>query len=182
MDMVFGLPVLAVVYCALASRGAPNKADEVVVRVASFNVEFSKSTTPEQVGEMFARYEPDLIGFCEVPDGDWTERAGKVLGMQYSCVGEISSADHKDKYKSILSRTPLEDPREHRLDVDRGWNPASAVRAVTQIRGVPIAFYSTHICASGKKRRTRLRTRRADPSERDGRADNRGRGSQQQDR
>jgi len=129
---------------------AANVADEsITVRVASYNVEFSKSATPEQIGEMFKPFDLDIIGFDEAPDGDWTDRVGKALGMKYSYVGKISSANHKNKYKTILSRTPLENTEEHRIE-GRGWNPASAVKAVTRIDGVPIAFYSLHICASGK--------------------------------
>ena len=119
-----------------------------MVRVASYNVEFGRSTTPEQVGEMFKPYNLDIIGFNEVPDGDWTARVGHVLGMEHSYVGEISSANHKDKYKSILSRTPLVGTEEYKL-TGRGWNPASVVRAMTQIDGVPLAFYSLHISKSG---------------------------------
>jgi len=124
--------------------------DSVAVRVAAYNVEFSRSATPEAIGEMFKAYDPDLIGFNEAPDGDWTDRVGQVLGMKYSFVGKVSSANHKDKYKTILSRTPLEQTEEYTLRGKRGWNPASAVRAVTRISGVPIAFYSLHICASGR--------------------------------
>jgi len=128
----------------------PLKDGAIKVRVAAYNVEFGKSTTPEQVGEMFKPYQLDLIGFNEVPDGDWTARVGKVLGMNHAYVGKISSANHKDKYKSILSRTPLQDTVEHELSVKRkrSWNPASAVRVVTQIDGIPISFYSLHICRS----------------------------------
>lgn len=127
---------------------APDK--PITIRVASYNVEFSRSATPEQIGEMFKPYKLDIIGFDEAPDGDWTARVGKVLGMQYSFVGKISSANHKDKYKSILSRTPLEGTTEHELRVQRrrSWNPASVVRAVTEIDGVSIAFYSLHISGS----------------------------------
>ena len=122
----------------------------ISIRVASYNVEFSKSATPEQIGEMFKPYKLDIIGFDEAPDGDWTARVGKVLGMKHSYVGKISSANHKDKYKSILSRTPLEGNEEHKLtSTSRGWNPASVVRAVTKIDGVSFAFYSLHICKSG---------------------------------
>jgi len=124
--------------------------DSITVRVASYNVEFGRSATPEQIGGMFKPYNLDIIGFNEAPDGDWTERIGKVLGMQYSYVGKISSANHKDKYKTILSRAPLENTEEYRLEGGCGWIPASTVRAVTRIKGVPIAFYSLHICASGK--------------------------------
>jgi maltose 6'-phosphate phosphatase len=120
----------------------------IAVRVASYNVEFGKSATPEQIGQMFKPYKLDIIGFGEAPDGDWTARVGKVLGMEYSYVGKTSSANHKDKYKTILSRTPLEGTEEYKL-TGRGWNPASVVRAVTQIDGVPFAFYSLHISKSG---------------------------------
>ena len=121
--------------------------DSITVRVASYNVEFGRSTTPEQIGAMFKPYNLDIIGFNEVPDGDWTARVGKVLGLEHSYVGKLSSANHKDKYKSILSRTPLEGSQEHKL-TGRGWNPASVVRATTKIDGVSFAFYSLHICKS----------------------------------
>jgi endonuclease/exonuclease/phosphatase family metal-dependent hydrolase len=122
----------------------------VIVRVAAYNVEFGRSTSPEQVGNMFKPYNLDIIGFNEVPDGEWTARVGKVLGMKHSYLGKISSANHKDKYKSILSRTPLQETVEHELTVKRkrSWNPASVVQAVTQIDGIPISFYSLHICRS----------------------------------
>jgi hypothetical protein len=74
------------------------------VRVASYNVEFSRSATPEQIGEMFNPYNLDIIGFDEAPDGDWTARVGKTAGMEYSYVGKISSANHKDKYKPIWAQ------------------------------------------------------------------------------
>jgi maltose 6'-phosphate phosphatase len=125
----------------------------ITIRVASYNVEFGKSATPGQIGEMFKSYKLDIIGFDEAPDGDWTARVGKVLGMEHSYVGKISSANHKDKYKSILSRTPLEGATEHEVQVPRRrcWNPASVVRAVTKIDGVPFAFYSLHICSSKER-------------------------------
>jgi maltose 6'-phosphate phosphatase len=133
----------------LPCMAAPSKPESIRVRVAAYNVEYGKSTTPEQVGQMFKPYELDMIGFNEVPDGDWTARVGKVLGMSHSFVGKISSANHKDKYKSILSRTPLTEETEHEMRGKRGWNPASAVRAVFHVNGVPLAFYSLHICKSG---------------------------------
>jgi maltose 6'-phosphate phosphatase len=139
--------------CAAIPCLAATKSDKPIpVRVASYNVEFGKNASPEQIGKMFKPYKLDIIGFDEVPDGDWTARVGKVLGMKHSYVGKISSANHKDKYKSILSRTPLEGTEEYELtSKSRGWNPASVVRAVTKIDGVPLAFYSLHICKSKKK-------------------------------
>jgi len=141
--------IIVLLLCAVGLCVADPVADKpITVRVASYNVEFSRSATPEQIGEMFKPHNLDIIGFDEAPDGDWTARVGKVLGMQYSVVGKISSANHKDKYKTILSRTPLESMEEHKL-TGRGWNPASAVRATTKIQGVSFAFYTLHICRSG---------------------------------
>ena len=140
--------VITLLYVAGVSHVASATDKPITIRVAAYNVEFSKSATPEQIGEMFKPYKLDIIGFNEAPDGDWTARVGKVLGMQYSFVGKISSANHKDKYKTILSRTPLEDAEEHTL-TGRGWSPASVVRAVTKIDGISFAFYSLHICRSG---------------------------------
>ena len=142
--------VVTSLLAALPSLAASEPAKQITVRVASYNVEFGKSATAEEVGKMFKPYKLDIIGFDEAPDGDWTARVGKELGMEHSYVGKISSANHKDKYKSILSRTPLKGTTEHELQVERRrcWNPASAVRAVTEIDGVSIAFYSLHICSS----------------------------------
>ena len=126
------------------------------VRVAAYNVEFGKNASPEEIGKMFKPYDLDIIGFNEVPAGDWTARVGKVLGMKHTYVGKISSANHKDKYKSILSRTTLQDTIEHELSVQRrrSWNPASVVQAVTQIEGIPVSFYSLHICRSTDSQKT----------------------------
>jgi len=135
---------------------AADSEKSATVRVAAYNVEFGKSTTPEEVGKMFKPYKLDIIGFNEVPDGDWTARVGKVLGMKHCYVGKISSANHKDKYKSILSRTPLQGTAEHEMSLKRKrcWNPASVVSAVTEVDGVSIAFYSLHICTSGSNHKT----------------------------
>jgi endonuclease/exonuclease/phosphatase family metal-dependent hydrolase len=143
------LSLIVTCFCGATLCLAASVPDKTItVRVASYNVEFGKSATPKKIGEMFKPYKLDIIGFDEAPDGDWTARVGKVLGMQYSFVGKISSANHKNKYKTILSRTPLEGNEEHKL-TGRGWNPASVVRAVTKIDGVSFAFYSLHICKSG---------------------------------
>ena len=140
---LWGLLVVGTVF-ANESKGS------IHVRVAAYNVEFGKNASPEEIGRMFKSYNLDIIGFNEAPDGNWTARVGKVVGMKHTYVGKISSANHKDKYKSILSRTPLEATVEHDLTVQRrrSWNPASVVQAITQIDGIPISFYSLHICRS----------------------------------
>ena len=142
----------------ISSLFSANSKESISVRVAAYNVEFGKNASPEEIGKMFKPYNLDIIGFNEVPDGDWTDRVGKVLGMKHTYVGKISSANHKDKYKSILSRIPLRSTVEHDLTVQRkrSWNPASVVRAITQINGIPISFYSLHICRSTDSHNTCL--------------------------
>ncbi len=122
----------------------------VRVRIVSYNVEFSRSAAPEQIGEALKPLTADLVGFCEAPAGDWTARVGRVLGLPHAWVGQVSSANHKDKFKSILSRTPFDTTTEHLLTSGRGWNPASVVAVTTRIGGLPVAFGSLHICASGR--------------------------------
>jgi maltose 6'-phosphate phosphatase len=145
------LSILASTLWGMGTGMSASEPDKPIhVRVAAYNMEFGKNATPEETGRMLKPYNLDIIGFNEVPDGDWTARVGKVLGMQHSYVGKISSANHKDKYKSILSRTPFEVTTEHELSVERrrSWNPTSVVKAVTKIDGVAVAFYSLHICRS----------------------------------
>ena len=81
---------------------------------------------------------------------------GQSPGHGAFYVGQTSSANHKDKYKSILSRTPLQSTVEHDLTVQRrrSWNPASVVQAITQIDGISISFYSLHICRSTDSQKT----------------------------
>ena len=100
--------ILSILFCACCGAvigiDASESDKEIHVRVAAYNVEFGKNATPEEIGRMFKPYNLDIIGFNEAPDGDWTARVGKVVGMKHTYVGKISSANHKDKYKSILSR------------------------------------------------------------------------------
>jgi maltose 6'-phosphate phosphatase len=51
------------------------------------------------------------------------------------------------------------------LSVNRGWNPASAVRVVTKIDGVPIAFYSLHISGWKENKRNKRRQKNNDKND-----------------
>ena len=114
------------------------------IRFATYNVLFGLWAKPQSIGEMFKEYDLDVICFNEVPNGDWTARVGQVLGMEHVHVGKISSANHMNKYKSILCRFPLFDKGEVVINA-KGWKPASLVSAKANIRGVPLMIYSTHI-------------------------------------
>jgi endonuclease/exonuclease/phosphatase family metal-dependent hydrolase len=114
------------------------------IRFATYNVLFGLWSKPESVGKMFKQYDLDVICLNEVPIGNWTLRVGRELGMEHVHVGKVSSANHKDKYKSILCRFPLRDKSEVVIN-PKGWKPASVVFARTNIKGVPLTLYSTHI-------------------------------------
>lgn len=114
------------------------------MKLISLNIEFGKSTTVERTAKALRPLQADVILFNEVPGGDWTARVGVELGMLHAYCGVISSANHQDKYKSILSRTPLVDTRETLVE-GKGWNPISVVRARTEMAGVSVALYALHI-------------------------------------
>lgn len=78
------LLTLVYLYMATLSLASSVPAKSITVRVTSFNVIFGKLVSPEQFGEMFKPYNLDIIGFDEVPDGDWSVRVGKLLGVKYS--------------------------------------------------------------------------------------------------
>ena len=50
------------------------------VRLAAYNVLYGIWAEPERVGEMFKPYKLDVIGFSEVPDGDWKSRLDRAIG------------------------------------------------------------------------------------------------------
>ena len=114
------------------------------IRFATYNVLFGLWAEPKSIGEMFKQYDLDVICFNEVPNGDWTARVGRVLGMDHVHVGKVSSANHRNKYKSILCRFPLYDKSEVAINA-KGWKPASLVSAKANIKGVPLMIFSTHI-------------------------------------
>ena len=126
------------------SKNKENIEGKTRIRFAAYNVLFGLWAKPKSIGEMLKQYDLDVICFNEVPNGDWTARVGQVLGMEHVHVGEISSANHMNKYKSILCRFPLFDKREVTINA-KGWKPASLVSAKANIKGVPLMIYSTHI-------------------------------------
>lgn len=144
------MKVLAV--AALATLGgaatiAPATAapDSIDLRVVTWNVKYGELATPEQFGAQLAELDPDIVFLGEVPQRDWITKVSAASGLEYSLRGIVSSATHNDKYKAILSRTPITNACEVALFADGSWNPASAVRGTTTIDGVDVALWSTHI-------------------------------------
>ena len=84
---------------AIESKPQPN--EQFSIKFAAYNVLFGLWGAPESIGEKLKKYNLDIICFNEVPNGDWTKRVGTILNLNHTYVGEISSANHKNKYKSI---------------------------------------------------------------------------------
>jgi len=126
------------------------------IKVIAYNIEFGRNTSPEEMSSFLKSQKADIICFNEVPAQGWTEKVGKILGMHYSYEGKIASANHekeyKDKtklyygkYKSILSKYPLENPHEVLLEGLR-WSPASAVIATVIVsKKKSVLVFSLHI-------------------------------------
>jgi endonuclease/exonuclease/phosphatase family metal-dependent hydrolase len=134
-----------IVACStLAAARAPAAEQPVKLRVVAYNVEFGARGTAEQIAAALEPHRPDVLLLNEAPGGDWCKRLGDALGLKHLYLGRLSSAHHKDKYKAIVSRTPLENRSEIELP-GRGWRPASAVRAETRIADSRIALYALHI-------------------------------------
>lgn len=137
--LILSILVVLLLSCGQNQSGK-KEGPPVQLKVAAYNVEVSRSATPEEIGEAFLPYDLDIICFSEAPGGDWTERAGKVLGMNHVALGRYSTAGHLDKYKTIASRTPLYGYEE----ILMADTLHTATRALTKMDGKEIAIYSVH--------------------------------------
>lgn len=126
------------------------------LKVIAYNVEYGRNTSPKAIAKLLKSEKADIICFNEVPVEGWTKKVGQLLGLKYSYEGKIASANHtnkfKDKtgnyygkYKSILSKFPLEGTHEVSLE-GIGWSPASAVIANAIIdSNNSVQIFSIHI-------------------------------------
>lgn len=109
-------------------------------KVAAYNVRVGRNATPEEIGAALKSYDLDVICFSEAPAGEWTKKAGAVLGMEHVVIGRYSTAGHVDKYKTIASKTPLYGYEE----ILMADTLHTVTRAVTKIKGRAIAIHSVH--------------------------------------
>ena len=139
---VFSASVVLSFSCGQDEPGTKGKAQEgpIQFRVAAYNVRVGRNASPEEIGNAIKPYGLDFICFSEAPAGDWTKRAGAVLGMNHVVVGRYSTAGHGDKYKTIASKTPLFGYEE----ILMADTLHTVTRAVTRINGKAIAIYSVH--------------------------------------
>lgn len=112
----------------------------IEIKMAAYNVEFSKNASATEIGNMLKSYNFDVVCFSEAPGGDWTQQVGLATGLKYALVGKYSTAGHVDKYKTILSKYPL-DEYEEILMTD---TLHTVTKAKIKIEGREMAIYSLH--------------------------------------
>ena len=140
------LTALAATVCVLFTwSDGLLSASQQKIRVVAWNVKFGDLTTPQQAAEALRPLAPDLVMLQEVPGEGWSTEFGDALGLPYAVRSQQSSAHHADKYTSLVSRVPLVAVCEYPLRHDKGWSPASVLRAVGIFEGRPVSVYSLHI-------------------------------------
>jgi len=110
------------------------------IKLAAYNVEYSKNASASEIGEALKGYNFDVVCFSEAPGGDWTKEVGSVMGLNHIVAGKYSTAGHKDKYKTIVSRTSLFNPEE----VLMGDTLHTATRVKTKINDIEFTIYAVH--------------------------------------
>ena len=123
-----------------SSREQVQEEHATQIKVAAYNVEFSKNASATEIGEALKSYDFDVICFSEAPGGDWTKEVGVVMNLNHIVVGKYSTAGHKDKYKTIASRVPLYDYEE----VLMADTLHTATRAKMKINDTEFVIYSVH--------------------------------------
>jgi len=127
--------------CGNKSSQKQNKKENATqIKVAAYNVEFSKNATAIEIGEALKVHNFDIVCFSEAPGGDWTKEVGSVMGLNHIVLGKYSTAGHKDKYKTIASRKPLYDYEE----VLMADSLHSATRAKMKVNNTEFVIYAVH--------------------------------------
>ena len=125
---------------SMSNTYGQKKKKPITLKVAAYNVEYSKKGSAQEIGEMMKPYKFDVICFSEAPGGNWTKEVGKVMGLNHVVVGRYSTAGHEDKYKTIASKTPLANYEE----VLMADTLHTVTRATTKVKGQNIAIYAVH--------------------------------------
>lgn len=144
MKSIYLIPLVLLFLMNCNNESGEQQSDDgsesIKLKVAAYNVEVGRNATAEEIGEALKPYDFDIVGFSEAPGDNWSDRVAAALGLDYVVVGRYTTAGHDDKYKSIISRTPLYGYEEI-LMTD---TLHTATKAKTMIDGKEIAVYSVH--------------------------------------
>ena len=112
----------------------------IQLRVVAYNVEVGRNSTAKEIGETLKVYDLDIVCFSEAPGGNWTKKVADVMGLDHVVLGKYSTAGHEDKYKTIVSRTPLYGYEE----ILMADTLHTVTKAITKIDGKEVDIYSVH--------------------------------------
>lgn len=139
--IIFVIGILLLFSCNKKPVNKNEKQESIKqLKLAAWNVEYSKNATATEIGEALKPYNFDVVCFSEAPGGNWTAEVGKVMGLNNIIVGKYSTAGHDDKFKTIASRTPLFEYEE----VLMADTLHTATKAKTKIEGIEISIYAVH--------------------------------------
>ena len=138
--LIFIVGLILIFSCSSTSSKKLKKEDSTQVKVGAWNVEYSKNASAREIGEALKPFDFDVVCFSEASGGDWTKEVGTVLGLNYVSVGKYSTAGHDDKYKTIVSKTPLYDYEE----ILMADTLHTATKAKTKISNIEISVYAVH--------------------------------------
>lgn len=139
--IIFSLGFLLLFSCNNKPSGNKDRqANLTQLKVAAYNVEYSKNATATEIGEALKSFDFDVVCFSEAPGGEWTKDVGSAMGLNYVLVGKYSTAGHVDKYKTIACRTPLYSYEE----VLMADTLHTATKAKTKINNTEISIYAVH--------------------------------------
>jgi exonuclease III len=139
--LIFFIGILLLFACSnKPSNKKENQEIVTQIKVAAYNVEYSANATATEIGEALKPFNFDVVCFSEAPGGKWTQEVGETMGLNYTGVGQYSTAGHEDKYKTIASRTPLYDFEE----VLMADTLHTATKTKTKINNSEISVYAVH--------------------------------------
>jgi exonuclease III len=139
--LLFSFGLMLIFACSnKPSNKKENQERPTQIKIAAYNVECSKNATATEIGEALKSYNFDVVCFSEAPGGKWTQEVGDAMGMKYFAVGRYSTAGHENKFKTIASRTPLNDEEE----VLMADTLHTATKAKTKINNSEISVYAVH--------------------------------------
>lgn len=102
-----------------------------VVRLATYNVHGGLEASAATVARFLSGLDLDLLSMQEVPSQEYLETIASGTGLVHFTL--------MDRFKAILSRTPLEDTSRIPLVTGRG-----VIRTTATLRGIPVSVYAIH--------------------------------------
>lgn len=113
------------------SSGQEEALRQPVVRLATYNVHGGLEASAGTVARFLSGLNLDLLSMQEVPSQEYLETIASGTGLVHFTL--------MDRFKAVLSRTPLADTQRLPLITGRG-----VIRTTATLRGIPVSVYAIH--------------------------------------